>query len=105
MEIRQRPDGKAEVYTPYDAEFVCEIKTIGGARWDKEKRCWTVSVDKVETVRKIMRDVYGEDDTPKPPSSYFDRAALEAEKRFLEDRIAEINGILFMLEYTKDLNP
>lgn len=52
-------DGKAELYTPYNADFVKAIKALGGARWNASKRCWTISEDMLTQAREIMMDVYG----------------------------------------------
>lgn len=54
--------GAAQVKTPYNADFVSKIRMVGGAKWDAEKRRWTVPESAVPAVREIMRDVYGRDD-------------------------------------------
>lgn len=54
--------GMAQVKTPYNADFVSKIRMVGGAKWDAEKRRWTVPESAVPAVREIMRDVYGRDD-------------------------------------------
>jgi hypothetical protein len=51
----------ADVFTPYNAEFVRRIKNAGG-RWNGSSKCWTVPASAVDAVREIMRDVYGRDD-------------------------------------------
>lgn len=56
-------DGKAFVYTPYNAEFVSKIKLLGG-RWNPSEKCWTVAEFKVDDVRSTMRSIYGRDDQP-----------------------------------------
>ena len=61
IEIR---DNTAYVFTPYNPAFVKEIKTIGGAKWDGVQRCWKDPEATVDTVRKIMMEVYGETDLP-----------------------------------------
>lgn len=58
-------NGKAELYTPYNRNFVQSIKALGGARWDSNKRCWTVSEEMIPHARKIMMDVYGYTDEEK----------------------------------------
>lgn len=55
-------NGMAQIKTPYNANFVAKIKMVGGAKWDAEKRRWTVPESAVPAVREIMRDVYGRDD-------------------------------------------
>ena len=56
-------DGKASVFTPYNAEFISRIKLLGG-RWNPSEKCWTVSEFKVDDVRAAMRNIYGQDDQP-----------------------------------------
>ena len=55
---------RANLFTPYNKEFVSRVKTIGGARWDANERCWSIPKEEVETARAIMMDVYGESDLP-----------------------------------------
>lgn len=47
----------AEVYTPYNSDFVRRIKNIGGAHWNG--KCWTIPAETIDTCREIMRIVYG----------------------------------------------
>lgn len=54
--------GAAQIKPPYNADFVSKIRMVGGAKWDAEKRRWTVPETAVPAVREIMRDVYGRDD-------------------------------------------
>lgn len=69
--------GKAYVYTPYNAEFVGKIRNVGGAKWDSDKRAWTVPAETVQEVRQIMRAVYGEDDLPSGGKSVSVRLTFE----------------------------
>ena len=57
-------EGKANIFTPYNAEFVKRIKSIGGAKWNAGDKCWTVPAEAVDAARDIMMDVYGETDIP-----------------------------------------
>lgn len=75
-------DGKAELYTPYSADFVKAIKALGGARWNASKRCWTISEDMLPQARDIMMDVYGytdeeESEPEKKEEKAVDEATLE----------------------------
>lgn len=56
-------NGKAQVFTPYNADFVSRIKLLGG-RWNPTQKCWTVNENAVEDVRSAMRNIYGQDDNP-----------------------------------------
>lgn len=55
-------NGKANVYTPYNPDFVKAIKGIGGAKWDSSERCWTIPETAVDAARIIMTEVYGYSD-------------------------------------------
>ena len=55
-------NGRAKVYTPYNPDFVSQIKTIGGHKWDSTEKCWTVPAAEIDTVRKCMMNTYGETD-------------------------------------------
>ena len=63
MKIIITDNNQAEVYTPYNSNFVTSIKKqIGSARWDSSKKCWVVPDRSVEFIREIMEKVYGETD-------------------------------------------
>lgn len=55
-------NGKAYIKTPYNRDFVKQIKLIGSAKWDSNRRVWTVPEEYIDAVRKTMVDVYGESD-------------------------------------------
>ena len=55
-------DGVANVYTPYNPDFVRKIKGIGGAKWNGSKKCWTIPEFAIEAAREIMCEVYGYSD-------------------------------------------
>jgi len=55
-------NGRAYVYTPYSPEFVTKIKSIGGRKWESVQKCWSVPAVAVDSVRKIMLEVYKETD-------------------------------------------
>lgn len=56
-------NGRAKIYTPYNAEFVARIKLLSG-RWNASDRCWSVPESALEDVRDAMRAIYGRDDRP-----------------------------------------
>ena len=62
MEIKVK-NNVAEIYTPYNSDFVKRIKEIDGRRWDRSNGCWTVPAESIDIVREIMMDVYGITDT------------------------------------------
>lgn len=53
---------RANIYTPYNQDFVKKIKGIGGARWNSGNKCWTVPEFAVDSVRELMTEVYGRND-------------------------------------------
>ena len=63
MEIRTNGE-TAQIFTPYNAEFVSAIKGIGGAKWNRYEQCWEIPESAVEACREIMMRVYGECDIP-----------------------------------------
>ncbi len=48
IRIQQQNILTARVEFPYDEEAVAIIKTIGGKRWDKVLRYWTIPADSVQ---------------------------------------------------------
>ena len=55
----------AFLYTPYNKDFISRIKeTIGGTKWDLDRKAWRIPVESVPDARKIMRDIFGECDIP-----------------------------------------
>lgn len=53
-------NGKAKLYTPYNAEFVKAVKNIGGAKWNGS--CWSVPEESLNAAREIMERIYGYSD-------------------------------------------
>ena len=60
-------DDKALIYSPYNPDFVSQLKAMGG-RWDASRQCWVVNAQATDAVRQVMREVYGRDDTAPDPS-------------------------------------
>lgn len=52
-------NGKANVFTPYNSNFVEKINGIGGAKWNRSDKYWEVPESAIEAVREIMKEVYG----------------------------------------------
>lgn len=61
MEIKIE-NGTANIFSPYNPDFVKKIKGIGGAKWSPSNKCWTVPESAVPAVREIMTEVYGHSD-------------------------------------------
>lgn len=56
-----------EVYTPYNIEFITCIKTsIGGSKWNPEKKCWIVPSESLAEIRQLMLMYYGKNDIETP---------------------------------------
>lgn len=59
------------VYTPYNADFIEQIKSgIGGSYWDARRRAWCVPTENLPEVRIILQRHYGEDDLPSTEPTY-----------------------------------
>lgn len=43
-----------DIYTPYNATFVSEVKKLG-SKWNDTDRCWTVSSDKLDEVKALIK--------------------------------------------------
>lgn len=56
-------NGKLQIFTPYDSSFVQAVRKIAGSKWNVDEKCWEVPESAIESVRRIMKDVYGHDDT------------------------------------------
>jgi len=76
-------NGKAYIETPYNRDFVKQIKLIGSARWDNTRRLWTVPEEYIDAVRKTMVDVYGESDIQRDEKI---KITMEFTDVFYEDR-------------------
>lgn len=63
MKITSTEKGKISVETPYNPEFVRRIKKAGG-KWNPGTKTWELDERSIESVRAIMREVYGMDDLP-----------------------------------------
>lgn len=55
-------DGEAKIFTPYNKEFITNIKTIGAAKWNPREGCWVVPESSVDLVRDFMLKIYGYSD-------------------------------------------
>lgn len=52
-----------EIYTPFNRDFTDELKnTIGGRKWDSNKKCWIAPLSSVDEVRGLMVKHFGESD-------------------------------------------
>lgn len=54
----------AYIESPYNAEFISKIKTIGAARWNPSKKAWQIPAEHTDLARSMMRQIYGECDLP-----------------------------------------
>ena len=63
MKITNLGNGRIAIDSPYNPDFVRRIKKAGG-KWDPANKVWETDERSIETVREIMREVYGQDDLP-----------------------------------------
>ncbi len=82
-------DGKASLYTPYNADFVKAIKALGGARWNASSRCWTISENMLPQARKIMMDIYGYTDEEQAET-------ITVRATFTEDVYEECDSVVIL---------
>lgn len=59
-------NGRANVFTPYNQDFVKAIRNIGGSKWNANHTCWNVPIEAIPAVRNIMVNIYGCDDREIP---------------------------------------
>ena len=53
-------ENETDVYTPYNPEFVSQIKSkLGTRKYDYEKGCWTINTNDLDIVKEIVLGVYG----------------------------------------------
>lgn len=58
---------KAQIYTPYNQYFVLAMRSMDGAKWNREGGFWEVPTQILPSVRKVMESVYGESDISNTP--------------------------------------
>jgi len=63
MKITNLGNGKISIDSPYNPDFVSKIKKAGG-KWNAGNKTWETDERFIDTVRAIMREVYGQDDLP-----------------------------------------
>jgi len=72
--ISRQHDGSARLYTPFDAEFVTQLKARIPAplrRWDKPDKCWIIEAAGVFRAISLAEQFYGEvEDIPATPSQF-----------------------------------
>ena len=50
--------------TPLTTPVSCPKLRKPGGKWNASKKTWNIDERTIDTVRAIMREVYGQDDTP-----------------------------------------
>lgn len=96
IRITPSPTGKRLlITTPYNAEFVAELKEIGGT-WKGDKRAWSVDARDEERVRALMRAHFGTDGSPEDaavlvtvriPLAYYELAYHDGAKAEFAGRV------------------
>lgn len=54
-------DDKAYISSPFNQDFIHKIHSIGSAKWERKLQAWSVPVNELENVKKMLREVYGTD--------------------------------------------
>lgn len=81
-------NGVANIYTPYNADFVAKIKNIGGRKWNAAEKCWTIPETEIDTARRYMMEVFGETDKAD------EGERVTARIKFNDEAYAERKGIV-----------
>ncbi len=77
--LMRQPDGTARLYTPFDADFVDDLKARIPARlrrWDKPDKCWVVSATGIDRAKIIAIRFYGHVEDIPPPSPQSNAVAV-----------------------------
>ncbi len=53
---------EACIYTPFNSEYVHQIKRIDGAHWNYDKKVWIIPKSKLDIARKILEYCFGYSD-------------------------------------------
>lgn len=53
---------RANLYVPYNQDFIERLKHIAGRRWDPARKLWSIPAASLPDCRQIMEEVYGETD-------------------------------------------
>ena len=54
-------DDKAYISSPFNSDFIDKIHSIGSAKWERQLRAWSVPVTELDSVKGMLREVYGTD--------------------------------------------
>lgn len=87
--------GRVAIYSPYNPDFVKQIKKIDGAKWNGS--CWMVDKEHLAKAQEIVKNVYGENVKVEPTEKIRIRFFEDVSKYFAFfncDRY-EIMGIPF----------
>lgn len=66
IRIGESNEGTIMIFSPYNVDFIAEIRKIEGRRWNSDSKCWMVPREKMEEARKAMNTAYGYDDVSQP---------------------------------------
>ena len=56
------------IRSPYNPEFVTQIKYIPNYKWIGAEKAWYFPADMIKSVVKLAQDVYGADEVAEPPA-------------------------------------
>lgn len=93
-------DRKADIYTPYNPDFIKQVKTLG-AKWNPHDKCWSVNEEDVKAVREMMLNVYGETDIKTPTLTVKIKIKEKLENRDLDQSEIKFLGKTLCYDGTK----
>jgi len=70
VNVRQRTNTDLAVSSPYNANFIKDVKRLRGAKWDVENRVWVVPAEHKEKLFKLLATHYkwNPEDHPRVPA-------------------------------------
>jgi hypothetical protein len=97
IQIKPTSDHRILVYTPFNKQFVDAARRAGG-RWSAQDRAWLFAEELTETVRGLLRHIFGEDDTKAEVARVRLRCTFEGgeagNRRYWPDRGGNLEVVL-----------
>jgi hypothetical protein len=56
----EEEDGRLELSTPYNADYVKEVKKLQGAKYNPNSRSWSVNSSEREKANELVEKIFGE---------------------------------------------
>lgn len=66
VEVARQKNGRLQVRSPRDDRFIDGVKAMGGAKWDRYRKAWTVPSRNAEALDALIEKVYGGPQADRP---------------------------------------